>query len=320
MGAATPCFRPAAMAVLLGWLLLCAPAGAEIKVAAWAPDSAGGYRTDIPLGSFQAWLDDQPAQVRSVESPGGDLILLVVMDVVGDLIRIDAARQSLVRGIDNLGPREYVAVLKAQDGLQVVKDPSQDRAALKEAILSVPAAGYPGLLESVEEAAGIAHSMLQKSQVRVAVLYVTDGGIDQYRGDYTSPIINPSDESDLSRRFRDRLIRERISGIVASLRACWAPLFFLHLEKRSDALNVVYQRGLTQFARATAGEAQVSSSVAEIPTLLAQLLERAKNFYLLTIEEPAPLKGRIRLRLETSEGVKLVHREGIEIRPAKHSD
>jgi hypothetical protein len=155
--------------------------------------------------------------------------------------------------------------------------------------------------------------MLREAKVRVATLYLTDGSIYEYRGDYTSSVINPSDSRDLSRRFRDQLIQERIAGVLGRLEDSWAPLFFLHLEQRQDALNVSYQNGITQFAAATQGKALFCRSVAEISPLLYQALDQIKNQYVITVETPAGSEGAARLRLETPDGGQLLYRERVRI-------
>jgi hypothetical protein len=289
----------------------------EIKVAVSAVDPAGGYREDLTTGGFKVQLGDEPAAVTSVVAPQGDLILLVVMDVIGDLGRIDTARQALVQQLEELGARQYVSVLQAQDGLQVVQDPTRDRKRLREAILNLPVAGSPGLMGAVEQATAIGDSMLRKSDVRVAVLFITDGSIYRYRGDYTSPVINPSDNSDLSRRFRDRLIQEKISTIVSSLSTSVTPLFFLHLESHTDPLNAVYENGIQQFSQATAGEAIFCRSLAEIPTQLVQLIDRIRNLYTLTVRASAPPGRRLRLAVEHADSPGLIHRDHLEI-PSQH--
>lgn len=246
-------------------------------------------------------------------APKGDLILLIVMDVIGDLGRIDTTRQALVEQLEDFGGRQYVSLLQAQDGLQVVQDPTRDRKRLRETILNARVASFPGLMGAVEPAARIADSMLEKSGVRVAVLFITDGSIYRYRGDYTSPVINPSDSSDLSRRFRDRLIQEKISAILSSLNVSVAPLFFLHLESHTDPLNVVYENGIQQFAQVTGGEAIFCRSVAEIPAQLGRLMDRISNLYTLTVRASAPLGRRVRLEVEHPDGSELIHRGHLEV-------
>lgn len=293
----------------------------EIKVAVSAVNPSGGYRDDLKPAGFEVHLGGQPAAVTSVVAPEGDLVLLVVMDVIGDLGRIDTARQALVNEIEKLGGRQYVSVLQAQDGLQVVQDPTRDRERLRESILSLPVASNPGLMGAVEQASAIGDSMLSKSDVRVAVLFITDGSIYRYRGDYTSPVINPSDRSDLSRRFRDRLIQEKISAVLSSLNTSVTPLFFLHLESRADPLNAVYENGIQQFAQATAGEAIFCRSLAEIPTQMAQLLDRVRNLYMLSVRTTLPLGRRLELEIKHPGSPALLHRGHLEIRtPPQPSD
>ena len=288
--------------LLFGAAVLCLPAASEMKVPAVVRGPAGEFVTDASPASLQAWIEDQPAAIQSVQGPGANLVLLVVMDLVGDLNRIEAARNGLIEALEEMGPNEYVAVLQAQDGLEVLQDPATDRDLVRETVLGVPVSGYPGLLETVEDVAAIGDSILRDSDVRVAVLYLTDGSIFQYRGGYTNPVINPSDHSDLSRRFRDRLIQERISGILKAIRTSWTPLFFLHLQNRQDNLNTAYQNGITQFAQETGGQALFCNSVAQVPAYLAQLMAQIRNLYSVELQVPDGLQGRVRVRLEASPG------------------
>jgi len=150
---------------------------------------------------------------------------------------------------------------------------------------------------AVEQATVIGDSMLQKSDVRVAVLFITDGSIYRYRGDYTSPVINPSDSGDLSRRFRDRLIQERISRLTDSALASAAPQFFLHLSERNDNLNVVYQNGLLQLGKATGGDALFARSLGDVPALVDRLVQLIRNHSLITVEPAGSPSGLRRLQV-----------------------
>jgi hypothetical protein len=313
--ASNPRIRIALAALLLIGFAPAWGAGRTIKIPAWVSDPSGKLLLEAPPTGFEAWLDAEPAPIRNVQTPDGNLVLLLVTDVVGDLIRIEAARKAIVDSFGGFGPKQYTALLQAQDGLQVVQDPTTDREAFSEKLLSLPVSGLPGLLESLPDAVAIGDSMLAASQVRVAILYVTDGSIYEYRGDYTNPVINPSDHSDLSRRFRDRLVQERIQRTLDSLAKAWTPVFFLHLENRQDDLNVVYQNGLSQFASTTGGQALFCNSVAQIPAFLNQLVERISGLYTLTIETPAALTGRLGLRIAGPPEVIVTSRQSLEISP-----
>ncbi len=306
---APPCSR----ACLLLLILSLCPLQAALKVSVRVQDGQGNFRDDLPAENFRAWLDNEEVEVRSVLTPRDNLILLVLLDLAGHLNRVDVARRALIEAIDDLGPHPYVALLQARDGLQVLADPTRDHEKLEEVISNLQVSRFPSLLESVERASTIADRMLRESEVRVAVLSITDGSIRQYRGDYSNPVINPSDRTDLSRRFRDRVIRERITTIVNSLHQSWAPMFFLHLERRANRLDIAYQDGLRQFAQTTGGEALFCSSVSEIPAFLKQQVERITHSYVLTISNPKDTRGRVPLRVEARPEVNVTHRRHIEV-------
>lgn len=289
-----PCL--ALLSILLGLHLIPLQAG-EFKLPVWAPDDVSGFNTALRRRDFSVSVDTQPAAVKAIIPPSGNLVLLVVADAVNRVEEFDTARRTLIESMEDFNKRELVAVLRAQDGLRVILDPSANREATAKALLEIPVSGIPGLLDSVEQVTAIANEMIAKSKVRVAILYITDGSIYEYRGDYTSPVINPSDSGDLSRRFRDRLIQERISRLTDSALASAAPQFFLHLSERNDALNVVYQNGLLQLGKATGGDALFARSLGDVPALVERLVQLIRNHYLITVEPSGSPSGLRRLQV-----------------------
>ena len=283
-------------------------------LAVLAGTSAGGetfkaaFWTDGPPGKMRVEVDAKPAEIRSVATPDDELVLLLVMDTVRFLDRSDAARDAIVDGLVRLGPKYYAGLMSAQDGLTVHLDPARGRAKLREKFRSIGVRGVPGLLDVVEQVAEIADRTLEAGEIRVAVLVVTDGEIEDYRGDYTIPVVNPSDRRDLSRRFRSELILERIRSISDSLRMSQTPLFFLHLARRYDDLNEVYQNGISEFARLTGGQALFASGLQEIPAMVESLLDEISSLSVVTFE--ADCTGIRRLEIQSSGGV-AAHRETI---------
>ena len=91
--------------------------------------------------------------------------------------------------------------------------------------------------------------------MRVAVFYITDSDPENYREDFTNPVINSSDTHDLSRKFPEALVQDKISKVAAVLAERQAPLFVVHLRYRSDRLGEAYQNGLKQLAEVTGGSA-----------------------------------------------------------------
>jgi hypothetical protein len=234
--------------------------------------------------AFRATIDGNPAKVLQVRGPSDDLVLMVVLDLTGDLTLIDTAREALAKRLTSLAPNNWVALLKSQDHLQVLLDPTPDRAKVAEAMSAYVATGNAGLLTTVESAAVLGDSLLNRSKVRVAVLYVTDSNIYNYREDFSNPVINSSDSRDLSRRFPDQLIREKIQKISARLAATETPLYFVHLNYFSDPINEAYQRGLMQLADESGGAGAFCRSRGEIPDAIEKVVSAAAAHWSVEVE------------------------------------
>jgi hypothetical protein len=237
--------------------------------------------------ALRATVDGQPAKVLRALGPEDDLVLLVVLDWSGEPTLLDAAREALSAQVAKLPPNQWVGVLKAQDVLQTLSDPTNDRDKTAAAIQTYPAVGKAGFLDSVEQVSAIAQRMMHKSGVRVAVLYISDSNIYNYREDYTNPVINSSDSRDLSRRFPDQLVREKLQKVSDRLARLEAPLYFVHLNYFSDPINEAYQRGILQLVNESGGAAAFCRSRGEIATSIESVMTQASRHWSVTVEFPA---------------------------------
>jgi hypothetical protein len=257
---------------------------------------------ELSAADFHVTIDGAESRVRGVQCPDDELILLLVLDLSsGDLTILDPARQTLVEEIHKLPPKTYVGLLRAQDGLLVLSDPTTDREAIAGHIQLQTPSGKTGLLPTVDTICRIADSMLRKSAVRTAVLYVTDGDVRNYREDFTNPVINSSDSHDLSRRFPETLVQEKIAKLDGVLAAQQAPLFIVDLNQRTDRLNEAYNNGLKQLADATGGMAFFSRSTTDISGAIRQSLQSIQSHYSLTLSVPERIGGRLQMRISTTD-------------------
>ncbi len=206
-------------------------------------------------------------------------------------------KQALIAEISKLPSNAWVGLLRDQDGLHVLADPSPNRQPLLDAIKDLATMGKPGLFETVSPALALADSIMRKSPVRVSVLYITDSNIYNYREDYTNPVINGSDPHDLSRVFPDALIQDKISKLVGEVSALEAPLFVVHINYRRDTLNESYENGLLTLADATGGKGQVCRSVGEIPDAIAAAFTRISSAWRLTLGVPPKFHSNAQIRL-----------------------
>lgn len=249
---------------------------------------------------FEAVLNAKPAPITAQLGPNSDQMILLVLDLTSDLSLIDAAKQAVIAEVSKLPSNAWVGLLRAQDGLHALVDPGADRKPLIEAIQSLSNSGQPGLLETVQPALALADGILRKSPVRISVLYITDGSIYGYREDYTNPVINESDPHDLSRRFPEALIQEKISKLEEDASTLEAPLFVVHLNYRRDRLNGAYQNGLSILAESTGGKAVLCRSVGEIPEAISGVFSRISNTRRLTLTVPGKIHGNIQVQLSVS--------------------
>ncbi|MFZ0959628.1 MAG: hypothetical protein WAO35_01890 [Terriglobia bacterium] len=270
---------------------------ASVSIPAWVEVGGCG-----PAPKFEATFNGKPAPVTSQLGPGSDQIVLLVLDVTGELSLVDAAKQALMAEISKLPSNAWVGLLRDQDGLHVLADPGPNRQPLLDAIRDLATLGKPGVFETVTPALSLADSIMRKSPVRVSVLYITDSNIYSYREDYTNPVINGSDPHDLSRVFPDALIQDKISKLVGEASALEAPLFVVHINYRRDTLNASYENGLLTLAEATGGKAQMCRSVGEIPDVIAAAFTRISSAWRLTLEVPANFHNNAQIRLSAPCG------------------
>ncbi|HLN03697.1 MAG TPA: hypothetical protein VK335_30705 [Bryobacteraceae bacterium] len=287
--------------LLCGTLAAAPPPAArptQVRIPVWL-DAASG---DPPAQDFHATIDGSDARVIGVQCPDSDVIILLVLDISsGDLTVMDPAKATAEESIRKLPPNAYVGLLRAQDSLQVLEDPIADRDAITHRIEEQTLTGRTGLLATVESIGRIADAMLDKSTVRVAILYVTDGDVRNYREDFTNPVINSSDSHDLSRRFPEALVQEKIAKLDAVLAAQQAPLFIVDLNPRTDRLNNAYHNGLKQLAETTGGAAFFSRSTTEIPEAIRKSFETVQSHYSLTLALPERVPPRLLIRLTVPE-------------------
>ncbi len=251
------------------------------RITAW-PANGGA----IDPAALSVKVEGKPARIVRTRGADAPLLLLLLADLTADLTLANTARQSLLAEIEKLPASAWIGLLRAQDGLQVLLDPTPDRSAAAAAINALAVTGRANLLDSVEPACILASSIIRKTGVRAAVLCVTDSNIYNYREDYTNPVINYSDSRDLSRRFPEALIREKTAKVAATLAELDAPVFATHLAFLRDRLNEAYQTGLQQIMQATGGEALFARAQTEIAPMISSAISRLNAMWAIDVEIP----------------------------------
>lgn len=293
--------------VLLATLLAEPPAKSargpqRLRIPAWTSASEA-----IKPDSVSAKLNGTPAKVVRVQNGDSELVILLVLDLVGDLSLVDPARAAITAELEKLPATTYVGVLRSQDGLKVLADPTNERTKAIEPIQQMSVSGRAGLLDTVELAARISDSMLSKSRVRVAVLYVTDSHVGNYREDLTNPVVNSSDSRDMSRRFPEGLVKEKMKQVMAKVLRYQPPLFIVHVDYQNDRLNEAYRMGLLEMATLTGGGAEFCRSIADIPKGIERTFAAVNSHSSIELEWK-PVKAQQVDVLLSADGTQLRYR------------
>ncbi|MGB9604293.1 MAG: hypothetical protein ACP5U2_02210 [Bryobacteraceae bacterium] len=265
-------------------------------------EARNGASSTLTAGALKVTVGGAQGRILRVLGPAEDLLLVLALDLTEDLSLAELAKEALASAIASLPPNVWIAVLRAQDGLKVLADPTNEREPVLRAIRELPVSGKAGLLETLPVALRLTDSILAKSAVRVALLYVTDSSIYNYREDYINPVINYSDQHDLSRRFPEGLIKEKIARLDRQLAFFQTPLYIVHLSYRNDRLNEAYQAGLLQLASGLGGDSRFCRSRQEIPEVISGVLDRLTRMYRVDIEAPARGGTIVPLQMDSEAG------------------
>lgn len=302
------------------WLLAAAPTAPHAVHICVRPqgDPPPGV---LSAADFTVRLNGKEAPVLNARTPRDGQMILVVLDLAGDMTDAQAAKDALSAALETLPASTFVALLRAQDGPTVLVNPTADRAAIAQAIQAAPVTGKAGLLDSLASVETLAEGIASASNVRVATLYVTDSVVRNYREDFANPVINSSDPHDLSRRFPEALIADKMDKVEKSLAARETPLFIVHLRYRTSTLDAAYQGGLKRLAEETAGFSAFSASTAEIPAAIAKAFAAIVSQYTLTVglpsRPPAALQIHVATRPQAEAFGDIVYRARLRIDKGK---
>ncbi len=269
-----------------------------IHIPVWVQAEGGQPHSGIALDDLRVAIGGRSAKPAGLLGPNDDLMLVIITDLCGDLPLAEIAKRAVNDRIDKLPANAMATLLSSQNGLHVLVDPTAERAPVKTAIGAVPVSGKAGLLETITTAGALGDAILAKAAVRVAVLYITDSDVSNYREDFTNPTINWSDSGDISRRFRDGLVRERISKLDGALAGIETLMFIVHLAYRTDSLNQAYQTGLMTLAATTGGISYFCRSQSEVADTIGKVFDAIGSHYSLRAPLPAASSGLLNIVLE----------------------
>ena len=276
------------------------PRTVQFKLPVWLSGSNGEREAKLSASDLKVTVGKAPVTVSALKGPDSPALLFIAFDTVGDISNINEARKTVVEEIKALGSQFWAGLISAQEQMQVLQEPTADRALLQQKIEELTQIGKAGLLESIQPIADLATGVLLNSEVRVAVIFITDSDIGNYRADYLNPPVNASDSRDLSRRFAGRALQEKISRMAALMARTQVPVFIVHIDPGLDPLNRSYHNGLKQLAEGSGGQCLLSKTSGDIPLTIHEAFQWAKSFYLAEFSLRSDKSGYARIQLSTA--------------------
>ena len=270
---------------------------AQFKLPIWlgAPDE--GTEATLAASELKIIADKYPVTVSSLKGPDSPALLFVAFDTVGDIANINQARKTLIEEMKALSSQFWVGLISAQEHMEVMQEPTSDQSLLEQKIEELTQIGKAGLLESIQPISDLATGVLLNSEVRVAIIFITDSDIGNYRADYLNPPVNASDSRDLSRRFAGRALQEKISRMATLMARTQVPVFIVHIDPGLDPLNRSYHNGLKQLAEGTGGQCFLSKTAGDIPLNIHEAFQWARSFYLTEFTLQSEKSGYLRIQV-----------------------
>jgi Ca-activated chloride channel family protein len=253
-----------------------------VEVYATVLDQKGRYVDGLSPERFEVIDEGRPQKIRDFESTSSELSCALLLDTTGSMRpTLPAVKNAAVKLIDELGPRDAVAVMRFDDHLTVLQDFTTDKAVAKNAVLRTRAMGATALFDAIAQTARQVSSRHGKK----AILVFTDG-------DDNSSVLNG----------QSAIMRARKLGV---------PVYAV---AEGDALkSKPLLKNLENLATSTGGAFYTARDGHHVGRIFEDISYDLQHSYMLTFSpEPPPPDDRwrtIRVRIK-GEGHRVVAREG----------
>ena len=143
-----------------------------VEMYATIRDRDGRYVDNLTVNRFQLKDNGEPQKIIGFESNASELSCAILIDTTGSMVAaLPVVKNSIIRMIDELRPEDSVAAYSFSTGVNRLQDFTTDRAAVKQAILRMRAAGSTALFDAISETAREIASRSGKK----ALIVFTDG-------------------------------------------------------------------------------------------------------------------------------------------------
>ncbi len=136
-------------------------------------DRDGKYIPDLRKEDFRVWEDGVEQQVAYFASTEKPFTVALVIDTSGSTkYKLDEIQDAAITFVDQLRPEDRVMVVSFNDKIRVLSQPTNDRAALRDAIRRTDAGSGTRLYDAVDT---IINQYFNRIDGRKALVLFTDG-------------------------------------------------------------------------------------------------------------------------------------------------
>jgi Ca-activated chloride channel homolog len=143
-----------------------------IEVYATIFDHKGRYVDGLSRDNFEVYEDGKPQRIASFETNSEGLSCAILLDTTGSMNAVlPRVKNSIVRLIDALGPRDSIAVYTFDQQLVVRQEFTGDKDAAKRAVLRTRAQGQTALFDALSQVT----QEVSTRHGKKAIIVFTDG-------------------------------------------------------------------------------------------------------------------------------------------------
>ncbi len=147
------------------------------KIPVWVQNSSSESEKKLKRENFKLFIENGASEISTVRGPDSPMLLFIAFDTVGEISNINHAHMAIIEEIKSLESQYWVGLLGAQEQLTVLQEPTPEKTSLQQKIEGLSQIGKAGLLDSIQAVADLTTGILLKSDVRVAVIFITDSDI-----------------------------------------------------------------------------------------------------------------------------------------------
>lgn len=253
-----------------------------IEVYATVYDHHGHYVDGLGRDSFAVMENGRPQPIMNFEDPSDGVACALVLDTTGSMTKaLPFLQNSSSHFIDQLGPKDEVAIYTFTDRLERRQDFTTDRTAAKKAVLRTRAGGTTALFDALAQTA----REISGHKGKKAIVVFTDG-------DDNASALN-------------------LTSAANRLRKLGIPLFAIAEGEALESKPLM--KVLDEVSRQTGGIAHEAKKIQDVERIFTAVSDQLQHTYMLTYKAtPSEDKSwrAITVAVKTENELKVRAREG----------